>query len=210
MLFDDPASLEPDDVLAWFNLCSAGLAREEKEAHRLLGAEIDAAQLTQLFSAFGIGASGEEIGEYFMACRRELELSAVFTLTASAEARIRLDAGLRIEANKDDLAQRLSRLRSAVRTDWRIPLYEEGIVEAWKTYIGSLSDLQKLDRARLLTAIGRFRNLLDLRHWVAHGRYWELQRGVEKFPPVDAADMVSELYEALRRAADHRSLMAFA
>ncbi len=36
MLFDEPTSLEPGDVLEWFEMCSAGLAREEQEAYRLL------------------------------------------------------------------------------------------------------------------------------------------------------------------------------
>lgn len=210
MLFDAPASLEPGDVLNWFGLCRAGLVREEQEAYRLLGADIELPQPSFVLDVVGVGASREEIGEYFMACRRELELTAVLTLTAAAEARIRLDAALRMETNKDDLAQRLRLLRSNARTEWRIPLYEDGIVDAWKTYIGSLTDLLKVDRARMLTSIGRFRNLLDIRHWVAHGRYWELQRGIEHYPPADAADMVSELYDALRRAADHRSLMSFA
>jgi hypothetical protein len=30
--------LEPGEVLNWFDLCSAGLAREEQEAYRLLRA----------------------------------------------------------------------------------------------------------------------------------------------------------------------------
>jgi hypothetical protein len=73
MLFDDPASLEPGDVLDWFDLCSAGLAREEEEAYRLLGAEIEPRQPSFLPDVLGVGASREDIGKYFMACRRELE-----------------------------------------------------------------------------------------------------------------------------------------
>jgi len=145
-----------------------------------------------------------------MACRQELELAAVLTLTAAAEARIRLDAVRRMETNKDDLARRLSLLRANARMERLIPLYKDGIVDAWKTYIESLTDLLRVDRARLLTSIGRFKNLLAIRHWVAHGRYWELQRGIEQFPPTDAADMISDLYNALRKAANHRSLMSFA
>jgi hypothetical protein len=210
MLFDEPASLEPGDVLNWFNMCSAGLAREEQEAYRLLGAEPELRQATVVLDALGVGSSRQDIREYFLACGQELELAAVLALTAAAEARIRLDAAVRMQENQDDLAQRLRLLRSNARTEWRIPLYEYGIVDAWKTYIGSLTDLLRLDRARLLTAIGRFRNLLEIRHWVAHGRYWELQRGIEHYPPAKAADIVGELYEALRKAADHRGLISFA
>jgi hypothetical protein len=209
MLFDDPATLEPDKVVDWFDLCSAGLAREEQEVYRLLGTEPELAQPPFLLEVLRVGTSREEIREYFMACRLELELAAVLTLTAAAEARIRLDAAVRARHNKGDLAQRLSVLRSNARTEWRIPLYEDGIVDAWKRYIGSLTDLLRVDRARLLTAIGRFKNLLDIRHWVAHGRYWELRRGIEHYSLSDAADIVSEFYDALRRAADHRNLMSF-
>jgi hypothetical protein len=166
MLFDEPASLEPGDVLNWFDLCSAGLAREEQEAYRLLGAEPELPQPAFVLDVLGVGASIEDIRKYFMARRQELELAAVLALTAAAEARIRLDAAVRMQENKDDLAQRLRLLGSNARTEWRIPLYEEGIVDAWKTYIGSLTHLLRLDRARLLTAVGRFRNLLDIRHWV--------------------------------------------
>ena len=207
MLFDDPSSLEPDDVLNWLTLCFAGLDREEQEAYRLLSASIDLPPF--LLDYLGIGASREDIREYFMACRQELELTAVLTLTAAAEARIRLDAASRMEKSKDDLAKRFCVLRSSARTLWSIPLYEDGIVDAWKTYIGSLTDLLALERARLLTAVGRFKNLLSIRHWVAHGRYWQLQRGIEHYPPADAAEIVCELFDALRIAADQRSLMSF-
>lgn len=209
MLFDNPAALEPEDVVNWFDLCRTGLAREEQEAYQLLVGRAESIQPSLLFDALGIGASKDEVAEYFIACRRELELSAVLTLTAAAEARIRLDAALRMQRDKDDLARRLNLLRSNARTEWRIPLYQDGIVDAWKTYIGSLQDLLTVDRARLLTAIGRFRNLLEIRHWVAHGRYWAIRRGIEHYPPSDAAAIINELFDALRRAADHRGLMTF-
>ncbi|MGO8856702.1 MAG: hypothetical protein ACLQO1_13475 [Steroidobacteraceae bacterium] len=205
MLFDDPATLDPGDVLNWFDLCSDGLAREEQEA-RLLGSASELPVL--LLDVLGLGASREDVAGYFTASRQELELAAVLTLTAAAEARIRLDAALRLQ-NMDDLAKRLRLLRSNARTEWHIPLYEEGIVDAWKLYIRSLTDLLRVDRARLLTAIGRFKNLLNIRHWVAHGRYWQLQRGMEHYSPADAAGIVVELYDALRRVADHGSLMPF-
>jgi hypothetical protein len=72
MLFDDPASLEPGDVLNWFNLCSAGLAREEQQGYRLLGAEPDVPAPQFLFDLLGVGASRADIRKYFMACGEEL------------------------------------------------------------------------------------------------------------------------------------------
>lgn len=209
MLFAAPASLEPGDVLNWFDLCNVGLAREEQEAFRLLGAGIEPPLPSPLFDVLGIGASRTDIRNHFTACRQELELVTLLTLTAAAEARIRLDALQRRATAKDELARRLGVLSANVRAEWQIPLYDDGIIAAWKTYIGSLPDLVNLDRARLLSAIGRFKNLLDVRHWVAHGRYWQIQRGIEHYPPTTVADIVSDLYDALRSAANHRSLMAF-
>lgn len=86
MLFDEPASLEPGNVLNWFDMCAAGLAREEQEAYRLLGAEPELRQAAGVLDALGVGASRQDIREYFLACGQELELAAVLALTAGAEA----------------------------------------------------------------------------------------------------------------------------
>jgi hypothetical protein len=208
MLFDDPASLEPEEVVYWFEVCGAALAHEEQETYRLLGTEAELSPA--LVGALGVGASSEEIAAYFTGCREELELSAVLALTASAEARLRLDAALRMQRGQDALGKRLQVMQANARAGWMIPLYADGIVDAWKAYIASIANLVKNDRARMLTSIGRFKNLLDIRHWVAHGRYWELKWGITQFSPDVAADIVSELYTALRTAAGLEGLMSFA
>jgi len=208
MLFDDAASLAPEAVVQWFELCAAALVTEEQEAYRQLGLRT---QLSSIVTdILGVGASREDIADYFADCREELELSAVLVLTASAEARLRGDAAQRIEKSQDALGKRFKVLRANARTEWMIPLYDDGIVDAWKAFIASITNLVTPDKARLLTSIGRFKNLLDIRHWVAHGRYWKLQRGVEHFPPDVAADIVHELYAALRMAAGLEGLMSFA
>jgi hypothetical protein len=208
MLFDAPASLEPIDVLNWLDVCNAGLDCEERDAHQLLQKDLELP--SHLVDALGVAASRKDLDEYFVASRRELELSAVFTLIAAAEARVRQDAALRMKANGDDLANRLRLLLSNANMEWTIPLYEGGILDEWKRYIGSLTDLLRLDQARLLSAIGRFKNLLNIRHWVAHGRYWELKWNIEHFSPSGAAEIIAELYESLRKVAEHGSLISFA
>jgi len=207
MLFDDPTSLEPEDIVHWFEVCAAGLECEEREAHRQLGTQGQlSSTLTEVLS---VGATREEISDYFKACRRELEISALLMLTASAEARLRLDASIRMQ-NQDALGKRLKVLRGNARSEWMIPLYEDGIVDAWKAYIGSINLPVRADRARLLASVGRFKNLLGVRHWVAHGRYWRIQRGIEHFPPDVAAGVVEDLYIALRAAAGLEGLPSFA
>jgi hypothetical protein len=52
-------------------------------------------------------------------------------------------------------------------------------------------------------------NLLRIRHWVAHGRYWEIRWDIEHYPPRDVADLIDDLFNALRSAASFRGLMSF-
>jgi hypothetical protein len=208
MLFDSPAGLAPESVLNWLYLCSAGIGREQDEAIRQLGAGLPLP--AALSDELGLGASPVEIADHFDACRRELELAALLTIVAAVEARVRMDALSRIDRHGDDLAKRLKVLRDNARIDWSIALYDDGIIEAWKTYVGTLTVVPDTDRARLLGAIGRFKNLLAIRHWVAHGRYWKLQRGVEHFRPNDVADIVTDLFDAFRKIAVFGGLTVFA
>ena len=209
MLFDDPATLQPSDVLCWVEICKSGLLHEEQESYRVLGA--GEVPRSWLVTALGVGASSRDIADYFAASKQELELAAILALTAAAEARIRQDAELRMLPKYQDwLAKRLRVLRASVHMAWTVPLYDEGIIEAWKSYVNSLTDMAIADRARLLTAIGRFRNLLSVRHWVAHGRYWQLSWASDLWSAALAAAVIESLYYALQRAAAHCDLMAFA
>ena len=208
MLFDSPAVLAPESVLNWLALCVAGLAREEQEAYRLHNAALPLPHA--LNEELGVGASQADIVKHFIACRLELELTAVLTMTAAAEAKIRLDAISRIENGTDNFAKRLKFLRSRVQLPWAIPLYEDGIVDAWKTFIGSLADIPDRERAQCLNAVGCYRNLLNIRHWVAHGRYWRPKWGAERFVPADVAETIRDLYDTLRQVAIHGDVMSFA
>ncbi len=210
MLFDDPASLNPEEVLRWLEVCSLSLMHEEQQTYELLRTRADLSDSSWLLEAAGVGASKTEVQRYFEACQQELDLAAVLTLTAAAEARIRLDAERRGQTNAGELAQRLRVLRAGVQSAWQVPFYDGGILEAWKRYIGSLAHISAIERARLLSAIGRLNRLLNVRHWVAHGRYWALQWRMGPRQATAAAEIVEELYEALRRAADHGDLMEFA
>ena len=140
-----------------------------------------------------------------------MDLSAILTLIAGAEARIRLDARQRMKGS-GPLAMKLAFLSGNARSEWGIPLYENGIMDAWKDQVSllSLSGLPQADRDRFLTNIGRFKEVLTVRHWVAHGRYWELKRNIGSYPPATVARMVTSLYVALRDVASYGGLAAFA
>lgn len=207
MLFDQPETLEPDDILDWHALCTAGLRRERLDAHTCL--ESSAPLPSYLANAL-VGATNTEIDRYFKSCQQELDLSAVLTLIAGAEARIRLDAQRRTHPSANTLAGRLTFLQSQAVRVWGVPLYKGGILDAWKNHVGTLTNLSPRERSRILTAIGGLKDVLRVRHWVAHGRYWQLNRNIESYPPTTVAQTATSLYAALREVANYSGLMAFA
>jgi hypothetical protein len=208
MLFGAPGSLDPEDILHWLEVCSAGLTTEEREAFRLVGV----GQLPQphVVAALGIGAPIDEISDYFEHSRQEAEYASILFLTAAAEARIRDDAKARMsQSRRDDLAKRFAVLLTNARNvEWKIPIYENGVLDAWKTFIQT-SEAPKEDRDNVVTSIGQFKNLWRIRNWIAHGRSWETPRGIENLSIAEASDLIEDLYKALRWAADFRGVMPF-
>ncbi len=208
MLFDRPALLDGDTVLDWHSLCTAGLIREREMAYTCLRHQTPIPEY--LSGALSIGSTESEADAFFVSSQRELDLSAAFTLIACAEARVRLDAARRIDGSDIDfLSQQLKALRSRVDEDWKVPFYDWGIMEIWKSYVSSLDELPPQDRSRITSAIGSVRIALGLRHWIAHGRYWVLTRDVRSFQPAAVARMVDQLYAALTEAARAGNLKPF-
>lgn len=208
MLFDQPERLEPDEVLNWRALCTSGLERERANVCTcLLGSSPIPAYLVDALQ----GATSNGVDSYFTSCNQELDLSAVLTLIAAAEARIRLDAKRRTQASAGTnvLTGRLSLLFSMAGDDRAVPLYERGIMEAWKDYTATLSAISAQDQDRIRTCIGGLKDVLRVRHWVAHGRYWELRGGIGRYPPANVGKVVTSLYKALREAATCGGLMTF-
>lgn len=150
----------------------------------------------------------EEVNLHFDSCQEELDLSAILTMIAGAEARIRGDAELRAHQFKDPLAGRLYVLFTQTKTAWTIPFYEGGLLEAWKQFIHQ-ANLSSADRDQTLSAIGGLKEILPIRHWVAHGRYWNLKRDIKSFPPVSVATRLGKLYDALRFTTTNTGIMAF-
>jgi hypothetical protein len=212
MLFDQPETLAPGNVLDWHALCTAGLDQERRTVRERL---LTQSPIPEYLSAvFPVGTESDEIDSYFASCRQELDLSVVLTLIAAAEGRIRLDARRRVNANahagSDQLAGRLKLLFSGADNDWAVPLYESGIMEAWKEYTATLPSIPEQDKDRIRTCIGRLKDMLRVRHWVAHGRYWKLSGGgIERYPPATVAKAVASMYQALDDAAARGRLTAF-
>ncbi len=207
MLFDQPKTLEPDAVINWHLLCTISLDQDLRRvrANMLNGLDVE----PYLRDALPVGSGPQDSDNYFEKCKQEIDLAAVITLVAAAEARIRLDAKQRCK-DSGDLAARLRLLTNSVSKEYQVALYENGIVDAWKDCVGSLPSVSQKDRDRILTGVGGFKNLFPVRHWVAHGRYWPLRGGVKQYPPVGVAKTVNRLYDTLRETTRLAGLMPFA
>ncbi len=207
MLFDQPETLGPDAVINWHSLCTLSLDQELRRvrANMLNGLDVE----PYLRDALPVGSGPQDADAYFEACKQEIDLAAVITLVAAAEARLRLDVKQRCKSS-GDLAARLLLLTNSASQEYQVALYENGIMDAWKDCVGSLSSVSQRDRDRLLTGIGGFKSLLPVRHWVAHGRYWKLPGGVKRYPPLVVANTVNKLYDALRETTRLSGLMRFA
>lgn len=212
MLFDFPATLQQDTVLDWHALCSEGIAERRFFALKLL--RTGQSPPDYLADALN-GATELEVNEYFEDCQAELDLSTAFTLIAAAEARIRLDAQKRIDlagtakaANNNPLTKRLGVLFSQANRPWSVSFYDQGILEAWKSYVATLTISQQ-DRDKLLGGIGGMKSALPLRHWVAHGRYWEPTRDLISSAPSQVARTIDRLYFCLRDIAARGNALEF-
>lgn len=90
---------------------------------------------------------------------RELNEVVSLTMIAAAEAKLRLDFEQRVsKRRKDKISREFREIRRRRGTRVRL---DEDILEAWAV-AGGVGK----------STIGNFRRLLNLRDWLAHGRYW--------------------------------------
>lgn len=182
MLFDNPEKLVPDQILDWLDFCSHRLW----QTRQLIFSALPSGVLPPRISAAAeslVQLTASEIDEYFDYCQLELDLFTILALLASMEAKIRMDAKKRYRTKGNKLSNRLSILFRKTKQLWKVPLYESGILEEWKRYIQTGLSIPSSDKNRLVGDIGKFKELLRIRNWVAHGRYWPLQLNIRKYPP---------------------------
>jgi len=128
-----------------------------------------------IFFAMGM----EEIDEFF----RELDYVAMLDLLAATEATIRLNFLTRVYGRKKDEVSRQFRELYKKQGD-RVGL-ESDILETWKQLAPQTKG-----------AVGDFSGALNLRHWLAHGRYWNPKLGRD-YSPADVYDISYHLLQAI-------------
>jgi hypothetical protein len=100
---------------------------------------------------------------------REVELSYALTLLASVEAYFMVDYVTRCELRKKDAVSHAFRSLYRRKKE-RAVLIDDILLKAWNK--------NSTIRPRLLNEIIR---AFDLRHWLAHGRWWVLKVGKPNF-----------------------------
>ncbi len=190
---------EPEPILNWHTVCRQSLAAQrQKVVEQVLRGGTHAPTVPGLTDA-----TLQDIEAYFDATIVELELACVIMLVAAAEAKVRLDARTRWEQHTDQLAKQLKRVFRRARLDEHfVPLYrnDEGILDAWQSFLSNLEQAPMSDVDRAKSAIGSLRNIYSFRNWIAHGRCWDARGGIDlqNYPPTEVANVINRLFAALR------------
>ncbi len=162
----------------------------EAEWRRALQA-ISVSELTYLnekLTGWLAGYTRQELDDHFETQLRELDLAAILSLVAATEAALRREYERR--ANR--------RLKDAVSRDflshWQVrkaKIRLEDLLDVWRDKFDLISQ-DLAERRELKQAIANFKDILNVRHWLAHGRSWEVRPGQEI-----SVEYVAEVSEVL-------------
>ena len=149
------------DVWDWYEVQSR-LSRA-KRSEVLADLRADRPVSDPVFATMSI----DDVNSFF----GELDYLAMLDLLSAAEAAIRLNFLTRVEKRKKDLVSR--RFRQLYKQKgWRVDL-EGDLLATWKRLVPQTA-----------RAVGDFNGALGLRHWLAHGRYWDPKLGRDYSPEV--------------------------
>jgi hypothetical protein len=130
-----------------------------------------------------LGMTPEEVAAHFEGMRRELDAATSLLALAEAEAVLRVDYLSRVQRRGKDAVSRTYReLHKEKGASVRL---DEDILDTWVTQHGECK-----------SAVSEFRAILNLRHWLAHGRYWLPKLG-RAYAPQDAFDIADRLFAKL-------------
>jgi len=111
-----------------------------------------------------VGYSRDEFVTYFQSQIEELGRTMCLNLIAATEAKLRKDFLQRVYNRKRDNNSRA--LRTVYKNKGRYASLEADILDTWKNLEPSARDV-----------IGEYKSVLQMRHWLAHGRYWVAKLG---------------------------------
>lgn len=135
--------------------------------------------------------SSEEVIVRLRSATQELANLVKFNLLSSAEGHIRYDFAVRINNNRADfLSQRFAILYTSARNRAGKVRFQgdHGILKAWTEHLSNKGGEGVL--------IDNFENILELRHWLAHGRWWNLDPALH-LSVDDVKDIVENALDAM-------------
>lgn len=125
----------------------------------------------------------EEINDYFISSVQELEHMVALDIISATEGNLRADFYIKV-FNKDKSA--IAReFRSLYKIKENKISLEEDIIENWKLFSST-----KLYFSELL-------GLLKYRHWLAHGRYWNLTKKGRIYSVDEAYEIAENIFAQL-------------
>ena len=128
-----------------------------------------------------VGMTLEEARSVLAETRKELDLEVSLGLAAALEAIIIRDCEERLDrGGHDALTKRLRKLEQSDRVTHR------DVLDAWKQVHASAG-----------TQVGEFKQVVNFRDWLAHGRRW-LPKGYAGFIPDTVLERARALQNAIR------------
>lgn len=165
----------------WYELQRA-LIGEEKS--RVLDALSSGANLA---TSRYVGKTGDELDRDFKYQGAELAQLTMLGMLACTEAALRVDFIERVRNKQKDHVSRIFRKAYRKRGE-RIRL-DEDILDVWREH--GVSPVIK-------RAVAEFKGALNLRNWLAHGRYWRPKLGrAAGYDPVDVFEICKFLLQAV-------------
>ncbi len=130
-----------------------------------------------------LGMTPDEVTVHFEDARRELDAAASLLVLAEAEAVLRVDYLSRVQRKGKDAVSRAYReLHKEKEASVRL---DHDLLAIWVAHHGECK-----------AAVSEFRAALNLRHWLAHGRYWTPKLG-RVYAPQDVFEIAARLFAKL-------------
>jgi len=130
-----------------------------------------------------------EVDQYFDSQQRELERLTMLNLVASSEATVTLNYFDRVGRNLKDT------LSSAYR-NWHKGLSARKQLRPDFDESGILTILKETNVINN-NVVGQYRECLQGRHWLGHGRRWDKPIAIDRFDPDDVYDRCDALLRAI-------------
>ncbi|MEI9808643.1 MAG: hypothetical protein WDO16_12720 [Bacteroidota bacterium] len=167
-----------EDIWSWYE--------DQKEGLRYLKNSVITAILNSsaVVNPKFITLTSDEINDYFDYSEEELEHLVCFDLISATEGALRSDFYSKVfNKDKSNLGRTFRQLHKEKGN--KISL-EADIIENWKdAYTAS-----KIHFSNLL-------GLLKYRHWLAHGRYWDLTKKGRRFYVQETYDITEEIIDLI-------------